>query len=75
MPISMAIEDKIIQKIIEGVQALYDTAVEEDKIVIQETRKEFEGQITVVTFPFTRFSKKTPEQTGADIGDYLKTHL
>lgn len=71
----MAIEDKIIQKIIEGVQALYNTAVEEDKIVIQETRKEFEGQITVVTFPFTRFSKKTPEQTGADIGDYLKEHL
>lgn len=71
----MAIEEKIIQNIIEGVQSLYDTAVEADKIVIQETRKEFEGQITVVTFPFTRFSKKTPEQTGADIGDYLKEHL
>lgn len=68
----MTIEDKIVQNIIEAVQALYSTTVEADKIVIQETRKEFEGQITVVTFPFTRLSKKTPEQTGADIGDYLK---
>ncbi len=71
----MAIENKIVQNIIEAVQTLYSTEVEADKIVIQETRKEFEGQITVVTFPFTRFSKKTPEQTGADIGEYLKEHV
>lgn len=71
----MTIEDKIVQNIIEAVQTLYNTEVEADKIVIQETRKEFEGQITAVTFPFTRFSKKTPEQTGADIGEYLKEHL
>ncbi len=71
----MVIEDKIVQSIIKAVQTLYGTAVEADKIVIQETRKEFEGQITVVTFPFTRFSKKTPEQTGADIGEFLKEHL
>ncbi len=71
----MTIEDKIVQNIIEAVQTLYNTEVEAEKIVIQETRKEFEGQITAVTFPFTRFSKKTPEQTGADIGEYLKEHL
>ena len=71
----MVIEDKIVQNIIEGVKSIYSTAVEADKIVIQETRKEFEGQITVVTFPFTRFSKKTPEQTGADLGEYLKENL
>ncbi|SKB42021.1 arginine--tRNA ligase [Daejeonella lutea] len=71
----MDIENKIVQNIIEAVQKLYGTAVEADKIVIQETRKEFEGQITVVTFPFTRLSKKTPEQTGADIGEYLKANV
>lgn len=71
----MAIEDKIVQNIIEAVQTLYSTEVDAGKIVLQETRKEFEGQITVVTFPFIRFSKSTPEQTGADIGEYLKQHL
>ncbi len=71
----MAIENKIVENIKEAVRSLYSTDIEADKIVIQETRKEFEGQVTAVTFPFTRFSKKTPEQTGADIGQYLKDHL
>lgn len=71
----MVIEDLIVQNILEGVQRIYGSAIEADKIVIQETRKEFEGQITVVTFPFTRNSKKTPEQTGADLGEYLKEQL
>lgn len=71
----MVIEDKIIQNIIDGVKSIYGTAVEADKIVIQETRKEFEGQITVVTFPFTRISRKTPEETGAELGEYLKEQV
>ncbi len=71
----MTIENKIVQYIIEAVSTLYNTAIESDKIVIQETRKEFEGQITAVTFPFTRFSKTSPEQTGSDIGEYLKKHV
>ena len=71
----MLIEDQIVQNIIKGVQHIYGTIVEADKIVIQETRKEFQGQITVVTFPFTPFSKKNPEQTGADLGEYLKEQL
>jgi arginyl-tRNA synthetase len=71
----MLIEDQIVQNLIEGLHSIYGTTVEADKIVIQETRKEFEGQITVVTFPFTRFSKKTLEQTGAELGEYLKEQL
>lgn len=71
----MTIDYKIVESIIDAVKALYDVAITEDQIVIQETRKEFEGQITAVTFPFTRFSKKTPEQTGHDIGSYLKEHI
>ncbi|MBM3402424.1 MAG: arginine--tRNA ligase [Bacteroidetes bacterium] len=67
----MTIENNIVRHIQKAVSALYQSEIELDSIVIQETRKEFEGQITVVTFPFTRFSKKLPEQTGAEIGDYL----
>ena len=71
----MTIENKVVQYISEATTALYNTEVEADKIVIQETRKEFDGQITVVTFPFTKFSKKNPEQTSKDIGEYLKEHI
>ena len=71
----MLIADQIVQNLITGLHSIYGTTVEADNIVIQETRKEFEGQITVVTFPFTRFSKKTLEQTGADLGEYLKEQL
>ncbi len=74
-PDDMAIEQKIVENIIEAVRSLYNTDIEADKIVIQETRREFDGQITAVTFPFTKFSRKTPEETGADIGGYLKHHI
>ncbi|MEJ7778800.1 MAG: arginine--tRNA ligase [Daejeonella sp.] len=71
----MTIENIIVQNIIAAVSTLYSTKIEADKIIIQETRKEFEGQITAVTFPIIKFSKATPEQTGADIGEYLKQHV
>ena len=71
----MTIENTIVQHIQKAVLSLYGTDIQLDSIVIQETRKEFEGQVTAVTFPFTRFSKKTPEQTGAEIGEYLKENV
>jgi arginyl-tRNA synthetase len=71
----MTIENTIVQEIQKAVSALYKTDIATDSIVIQETRKEFEGQVTAVTFPFTRFSKKTPEQTGTEIGEYLKENI
>ena len=71
----MTIENIIVQQIQKAVSALYQTEIGSDSIVIQETRKEFEGQVTAVTFPFTRFSKKTPEQTGTEIGEYLKDNV
>jgi arginyl-tRNA synthetase len=71
----MTIENTIVQQIQKAVAALYQTEIASDSIVIQETRKEFEGQVTVVTFPFTRFSKKTPELTGTEIGEYLKNNV
>ncbi len=75
MPIKMTIENTIVQQIRRAVSVLYQTEIASDSIVIQETRKEFEGQVTAVTFPFTRFSKKTPEQTGTEIGEYLKDNV
>ncbi len=71
----MTIENTILQHIQKAVSSLYQIELPLEQISLQETRKEFEGQITVVTFPFTRFSKKTPEQTGVEIGEYLKQHI
>lgn len=71
----MTIENTIVASIQKAVAALYQTEISSDSIVIQETRKEFDGQITAVTFPFTRVSKKTPEQTGNEIGEYLQEHI
>jgi arginyl-tRNA synthetase len=65
----------IIDAVIEAVKALYNTDIDAAAINLQETRKEFEGQVTVVTFPLTRFSKKSPEQTGNEIGEYLQKEL
>jgi arginyl-tRNA synthetase len=71
----MTIENTIVQQIKSAVLALYQTDINVESIVIQETRKEFEGQVTAVTFPFTRISKKTPEQTGTEIGEFLKENV
>jgi len=65
----------IIDATLKAVKELYNTELMADAISLQETRKEFEGQVTIVTFPFTKFSKKSPEQTGSEIGEYLKNNL
>jgi len=67
--------DFIIEAVVEAVKHVYQTDITADDINLQETRKEFEGQVTIVTFPFTKFSRKSPEQTGAEIGEYLKANL
>ncbi len=67
--------DFIIEAAVKAIKQLYQTDVAPAAISLQETRKEFEGQITIVTFPFTKFSRKGPEQTGAEIGEYLKNEV
>ena len=67
--------DFIVKGTLEAVKALYSTELKEADINLQETRKEFEGEVTVVTFPLTRLSKKSPEQTGTEIGEYLVANL
>src|SRR5271169_701832 len=65
----------IVESALKAVKELYQTELNASDISLQETRKEFEGQVTIVTFPFTRFSKKSPEQTGNEIGAFLQNEL
>jgi arginyl-tRNA synthetase len=65
----------IIAATVKAVKQLYQTDITPADVSLQETRKEFDGQVTIVTFPFTKFSRKSPEQTGAEIGEYLKKEL
>lgn len=67
----MNLSEIIISKTQEAIKALFNTDVETTAITLQDTRKEFEGQVTVVTFPFIKISKKSPEETGNLIGEYL----
>jgi arginyl-tRNA synthetase len=67
--------DFIIEATLKAVKHLYNTDINSGDISLQETRKEFEGQVTIVTFPFIKFSKKSPEQTGNEIGAYLQNKL
>jgi arginyl-tRNA synthetase len=71
----MTLEHNIIKLTIQAIKELYGADLPETQVTLQETRREFNGQITVVTFPFIRFSKTSPEQTGQEIGEYLKKHI
>lgn len=67
--------DFITQATIQAVQQLYSTTITPQEVNLQQTRKEFEGQVTIVTFPYTKFSCKSPEQTGQEIGAYLQENV
>ena len=56
-----------------AIKNLYITEVPVNEILFQETKKEFEGDVTLVVFPWTKVSKKSPEATAIDIGDYIKS--
>ena len=68
----MKIEDKLTAAILQGIKQLYGQDVPEKMVQLQKTKKEFEGHLTLVVFPFLKMSKKGPEQTAQEIGDYLK---
>ena len=65
----------IVAGAVKAVKELYGQDIAEDVINLQETRKEFEGQVTIVVFPVVRFSKKSPEETGNDIGTFLQQNV
>ena len=70
----MKIESQIMNAAIEAVKALYGQDVPEKMVQLQKTRSEFEGNLTLVVFPFLKISKKNPEQTASEIGQYLVEH-
>ncbi len=70
----MNIGTQIIASTQEAVASLYGQQVSEKMIQLQNTRSEFEGHLTLVVFPFLKISKKSPEQTAQDIGQYLADH-
>ena len=67
----MKIESIIGSAVIEAVKTLYGQEVPEKMVQLQTTKREFEGNLTLVVFPFLKISKKKPEDTAQEIGQYL----
>lgn len=68
----MNLETKLINLVAEAVKSLYALEAPVNQIQIQKTKKEFEGDLTVVIFPFVKAARKSPEQAGQEIGLYLQ---
>ena len=70
----MNIEQKLVSSVIGGLKALYGQDVPAAQVQLQKTKKDCEGHLTLVVFPFLRMSKKGPEQTAQEIGEYLQAN-
>ncbi|MDD6210469.1 MAG: arginine--tRNA ligase [Bacteroidales bacterium] len=70
----MQLENQLEQSIFKALCSLYGTEVNASQIQLQKTKKEFEGHVTLVVFPFLKLSKKDPESTAKEIGTYLLEH-
>ena len=64
----------MVQSVVEAIKSLYGADFNAEKIQLQKTRKEFEGDFTLVVFPFLALSKKRPEDTAQEIGEFLKAN-
>ena len=67
----MKIEQRIAAYVVRAVKELYGADIAEKDVQLQKTKKEFEGHLTLVVFPFVRISRKSPEDTGRQIGECL----
>lgn len=67
----MKIETEICGSVIKAVKELYGQDVPEKMVQLQKTKREFEGNLTLVVFPFLKMSRKKPEDTAQEIGEYL----
>ena len=70
----MTIEQQIVVTAIAAVKELYGQDVPEKMVQLQKTRSEFEGNLTLVVFPFLKISHKKPEDTAQDLGQYIKAN-
>ena len=68
----MTIEQQIITTAQQAVKILYGQEVPEKMVQLQKTKREFEGNLTLVVFPFLKISRKKPEDTAQDLGEYIK---
>ncbi len=67
----MNIENILQSAVIEAIKELYNADINASQITLQKTKREFKGHFTLVTFPLLKISKKNPEQTAQEIGEYL----
>ena len=68
----MKVENQIAQALSAALETLYGTKVAPEALGLQKTKKEFEGNLTLVVFPFLKASHKSPEATATEIGEYIK---
>ncbi|HEY5511637.1 MAG TPA: arginine--tRNA ligase [Prolixibacteraceae bacterium] len=71
----MSIEFIIKDQVAKAISALYGQTIESSQVQVQLTRSEFEGDQTVMVFPFLKLTRKSPEATAAEIGEYLTANL
>lgn len=71
----MLIDQIIQEKVVEAINKLYGQQIEANSVQIENTRKDVEGDMTVVVFPYLRYSQKSPEQTAEQLGEYLTSHV
>ena len=71
----MQIESKLTAAILAAIKDLYGQDIPEKMVQLSATKKEFEGHLTLVVFPFLKMSRKAPEATAQEIGEYLVTNL
>ena len=67
----MNIIERIQQGVVDAVKALYGADITPESITMNSTRKEFEGDYTVVVFPYAKVARKKPDQIGEEMGTYL----
>jgi arginyl-tRNA synthetase len=71
----MILNDLVAESVAEAISNLYGEVPNEKLIQIQKTRKDFEGDLTLVVFPFLKLSRKSPENTAIEIGSYLEKEV
>lgn len=68
---NMTLENNLVAKAVLAIEELYGQKLETKQVPLQQTRKDLEGDFTIVVFGFTRLSHKTPEETGREIGEKM----
>ena len=68
----MKIEISLQQSVVNAIESLYGQTITLEQALLQKTKKEFDGHLTLVVFPFLKMSKKGPEQTAQEIGEWLE---